>query len=101
MACQVEDDTYTEHIEGVAEIDIASRNSGLYFIAPQVTFKERRLAQLLEETLDSFERPDFSGKSDGKYVDLLGRLKRTLQVSRWARAAPRLQCCLYVRSRRE
>lgn len=77
MACRVEDNSYTEHPEGVAKIDVASRNTGLDFIASQIAFKERRLAQLLEESLDSFERPDFSGKSDGKYVDLLGRPKRT------------------------
>ena len=69
--------SYTEHPEGIAKIDVASRNTGLDFIAPQIAFKERRLARLLEETLDSFERPDFSGRLDRKYVDLLGRPKRT------------------------
>jgi hypothetical protein len=73
----VEDNTDTEHPEGAAEIDVASRNAGLDFIAPQVAFKERTLAQLFKEILDSSERPVFSGKSDGKYVDILGRAERT------------------------
>jgi hypothetical protein len=44
MACQVEDDTYAEHPEGVAEIGVASRNTGFYFIASQVALKERALS---------------------------------------------------------
>ena len=77
MACRVEDVTYTEHPEGVAEIDVASRNTGLDFIAPQVAFKERMLVQLFKEIMNSSERPVFSRKSDGKYVDLLGQPGRT------------------------
>ena len=73
----MEDDTYTEHPKGVAEIDVASRNTRLDFIAPKVPFKEGTLAQLFKEVLNSSEGPVFSGKSDGKYVNMLGRPERT------------------------
>jgi hypothetical protein len=61
MACRVENNTDTELLEGVAEIDVASRNTGLDFIAPHVAFKERTLAQLVKEIPDSSEGPVFSG----------------------------------------
>ena len=67
----MEDDTYTEHPKGVAEIDVASRNIRLDFIAPKIAFKERTLSKLFKEIPNSSERPVFSGKSDGKYVDVL------------------------------
>lgn len=73
----MEDDTNTEHPEGVVEINVASRNTGLDFIAPQVTFKERTLAQLFKEILDSSKCPVSNGKSDGKHMDLFGQPERT------------------------
>jgi hypothetical protein len=60
-ARQVEDDTYAEHPEGVVEGGVARRNTGEDFIAPQVAFKERTLAQLVEEMVDFSERPVWSG----------------------------------------
>ena len=66
MARRVEHDTYAEHLTGVVEGGVASRDTGEYFIATQVAFEERTLAQLAEATMDSFERPAWCGKSDGK-----------------------------------
>jgi hypothetical protein len=57
MARRVEYDTYVERFTGIIEGGVASRNIGEYFIALQVAFKKRRLAQLVEETADFFERP--------------------------------------------
>ena len=57
MARQVEHDTYAEHLTGVVEGGVASRDAGERFAAPQVAFKKRTLAQLAEAIIDSFERP--------------------------------------------
>ena len=56
-ARRAEDDTYAEHPKGIAEGGVTSRNTGLDFTAPQVAFKEGALAQLVEEIVDSSERP--------------------------------------------
>ena len=49
--------THVESFTGIIEGSVASRNIGEYFIALQVAFKKRRLAQLVEATADFFERP--------------------------------------------
>jgi hypothetical protein len=53
----VEDDTYVEHVEGVLKSGVTGRDAGKDFVAPQVAFKERNLAELVEKMVDFFERP--------------------------------------------
>lgn len=57
MARRAEDDTYAEHPKGVAEGGVARRDTRLDFTAPQVACEEGTLAQLVEEFVDSSERP--------------------------------------------
>ena len=52
----MEDHTYVEHPERVRERGVACRDAGEYFVAPQVAFKERLFAQLVEENVDFFKR---------------------------------------------
>jgi hypothetical protein len=52
-----EDDTYVEHVEGVLKSGVTGRDAGKDFVAPQVAFKERALAELVEEMMDFFECP--------------------------------------------
>jgi putative hemolysin len=54
---RAEDDTYAEYPKRIAEGGVTSRNAGLYFTAPQVAFKEGALGQLVEEIVNSSERP--------------------------------------------
>ena len=56
-APRAEDDIYVEHPKGIAEGGVTSRDTGLDFTAPQVTFEEGALAQFVEEIVDSSERP--------------------------------------------
>jgi hypothetical protein len=57
MARRVEHDTHVESLTGIIEGGVASRDIRQYFIALQIPFKKRRLAQLFETTADFFERP--------------------------------------------
>jgi hypothetical protein len=65
---EVEDDAYAEHPEGFVEGGLTLRDTGEDFIAPQVAFGERTMAQLFEKIEDLSERPVWSGKSDGEYA---------------------------------
>jgi hypothetical protein len=57
MARRVGHDTHVERLTGVVECGVAIRDIGEYFIASQVAFKERKLAQFVKATVDFFERP--------------------------------------------
>jgi hypothetical protein len=57
MARQLEHDTHIESLTGIIEGGVASRDIREDFIALQIAFKKRRLAQLVETTADFFERP--------------------------------------------
>ena len=57
MTSREEDDTYAERLTGVVKGGVASRDTGEYFIAPEISFKERALTQLVEATVDFVERP--------------------------------------------
>ena len=57
MAHRVEHDTHVESFTSIIERGIASTDIGEYFVALQIAFKKRRLAQLVEAIVDFFERP--------------------------------------------
>jgi hypothetical protein len=57
MARRVEHDTYVERFTSIIKGGITSRDIREYFIALQIAFKKRRLAQLVEAIADFFERP--------------------------------------------
>jgi hypothetical protein len=54
---RVQGDTYAEHPKGIVEGNVAFRDTGEDFIAPQVAFKKRTMAQLFEEIANFSERP--------------------------------------------
>ena len=57
MARRVEHDTHVKTFTGISDGGVASQDIGDYFIALQVAFKKRRLAQLGEAIADFFEHP--------------------------------------------
>ena len=57
MARRVEHDTYVERFMSIIEGGVTGRDIREYFIAVQIAFKKRRLAQLVETIADFFERP--------------------------------------------
>jgi hypothetical protein len=57
MARRVEHDTHVESLTGIIEGGVTSRDIREYFIALQIAFKKRRLAQLVEATANFFKRP--------------------------------------------
>ena len=62
MTHPVGHDTYVERLTGIVEGDVAIRDVGEYFIAPQVAFKEGTLAQFVKATVNFFKRSVWCGK---------------------------------------